>query len=596
MAETLPAQVSTFKVIGRLVKSIADSGDADAEPDVVPIPGATIIFTPAVSPPIIRIPTASPPVTMFLESITATTDVDGYLKIAADSVRGVTLMYGSDPDIMPNGWTWGVSISVGGNFPTRSFSIAGSEGAVLDLATLIPVSSSPGVEVAAWQAAVNQVTSVKSEAVIARDSATAASVAAATYRDQAEAASTAATASKNAAAASVTSAASSRDLADASKTAAVAAKDAAVAASSDALASKNAAASSATTAASDRGLATSAKDAAVSARDAAIVARDTAAEYTSTASSSATAATSARDASIAAKNTAVTARDEVVALVEDFETGGGSSGPSTVVYALSDVNAIRPAVSGTVIWYVTTGVIPVNAGPMDPIITVAVTDTTPAAPAGTLYDWKLSSLVGSNGLILPDDSPVASWPAALGGFAFAAGAGSAQPKMATVGGRKALLFDGVDDYMVAAFGQLAQPFAFILIGQRVGAIDLPASLRFFGSNGTVTPWRASMLKGADSSLERMFAGTNANLTSVTSTTDRGLFSGVFSGATSVGRRNGTANTVSPGTEGLDGARLGGSAVPTFSNLAVERVIIGTFNDATINAWRQQSAVASFYAL
>jgi len=172
MAEAYPSQVSTFKVVGRLVKGVADSSDVDSAPDLIPLINAVITFTPNLNPPVFRIPTATTPVTIFQESIVATTDTDGYLKIASDLNRGVVLPYGFSPDITPNGWNWGVKISVGGNFPEKIFSINGSAGAILDLATLIPVPTVVGTQLVAWQDAVNNtMTNVTKTEVAAKSAA-----------------------------------------------------------------------------------------------------------------------------------------------------------------------------------------------------------------------------------------------------------------------------------------------------------------------------------------------------------------------------------------------------------------------------------------
>jgi hypothetical protein len=139
VAETYPANVSTFTVTGRFVKGVADSDDAGQEPELLPIVGAIVTFVPDVTPPIIRIPTSTPPVTIYQETIVATTDIDGYLKIAADSSQGVKLIWGLDPDIIPTGWSWKAKVVIGGNFPDRNFIIPGTAGGIVDLSTLTPV-------------------------------------------------------------------------------------------------------------------------------------------------------------------------------------------------------------------------------------------------------------------------------------------------------------------------------------------------------------------------------------------------------------------------------------------------------------------------
>lgn len=163
MAETYPTQVKTFEVVGRLVKGVVDSNDPLQAPDVVPIVGAAIMFSPSLNPPIFRVPGATTPVTIFQESILATTDEDGFLKVIEDPELGVVLPWGGSPAIAPTGWTWNVSINVGGNFPPRTFAISGGDGVVIDLSSVIPVSPNPGGELAQWISAVNTVNAVKAD-------------------------------------------------------------------------------------------------------------------------------------------------------------------------------------------------------------------------------------------------------------------------------------------------------------------------------------------------------------------------------------------------------------------------------------------------
>lgn len=169
MAETYPSEVQTFRVVGRLAKGATDGPDLDQNPDLKPIEGATVIFTPSMTPPIFRVPTSTEPVTIFQESIIATTDEDGYLIIDGEVIRGVVLPYGGTPGIIPTGWSWSVSISVGGSFPNRSFSFMGSPDAEIDLANVIPVPANPGEEVLIWQQLVDEVRSARDTAVESAD-------------------------------------------------------------------------------------------------------------------------------------------------------------------------------------------------------------------------------------------------------------------------------------------------------------------------------------------------------------------------------------------------------------------------------------------
>lgn len=151
MAEDLPSLVSTFKVVGRLVKGVVDSDDVGLQPEMIPISNAIVTFTPNVNPPVLRIPGSTPPMTLYQETITAKTDSDGYLVGPNDTGRGVVLIYGGDPDILPNGWTWTVSVSPGGNFPAKTLTIYGAPDGVYDLSTLEPVPPTMGTELAYWE-------------------------------------------------------------------------------------------------------------------------------------------------------------------------------------------------------------------------------------------------------------------------------------------------------------------------------------------------------------------------------------------------------------------------------------------------------------
>lgn len=165
MAETYPAEVETFKVVGRLVKGIIDSGDVGQNPDVVPVAGATVTFTPSMSPPIFKVANSLIPITVFQETIVATTDADGYLIAPLDPTRGIFLAYGFSAAINPTGWTWTVKISVGGTFPDRTFSITGGPGTTVDLAKVIPVPSVPGSTLPQWQSVVLEVEAARDSAL-----------------------------------------------------------------------------------------------------------------------------------------------------------------------------------------------------------------------------------------------------------------------------------------------------------------------------------------------------------------------------------------------------------------------------------------------
>lgn len=155
MAEAYPSQVSTFKVTGRLGRGVGDEGDTGQAPDLIPIAGAKILFTPMLQgEPVFTVLSAAPPITIFQETVEATTDEQGYLKMANDPNRDVFLAWGGDPDINPSGWSWMVSIEVGGNFRAREFVITGTAGGTVDLASASQLPTNPGQNLTEWQAAV----------------------------------------------------------------------------------------------------------------------------------------------------------------------------------------------------------------------------------------------------------------------------------------------------------------------------------------------------------------------------------------------------------------------------------------------------------
>lgn len=174
-----PDEVQLFKLVGRIGRGVGDTIDVNSDADLLPLVGAKVICTPnlktAEGGPVYRSPSSTPPVTIFQETIVGTTDNDGNLVAALIGVggaitpvipasMGVSLPFGGSPEIIPTGWTWTITISVGGNFPDRSFVVFGGDGTVLDVSTLIPVPESPGTDVAAWQVIVNQATDAAADA------------------------------------------------------------------------------------------------------------------------------------------------------------------------------------------------------------------------------------------------------------------------------------------------------------------------------------------------------------------------------------------------------------------------------------------------
>lgn len=163
-----PSQVQLFRLIGRLGRGMGDTIDTGGDADLAPLVGARIICTPDLKVsdggPVFKSTASSPPVTIFQETVLGTTnasgdivsamlDFDGKTFVPVDaSQQGISLPFGGSPSIVPTGWTWTVTISVGGNFPDRVFSVYGSAGTSVDVTTMIPVPANPGTAVADWQA------------------------------------------------------------------------------------------------------------------------------------------------------------------------------------------------------------------------------------------------------------------------------------------------------------------------------------------------------------------------------------------------------------------------------------------------------------
>ena len=163
----LPSNLSFGTVTGRFVRAVIDSADPDRDPDGVPISGLSIRFTAPAG--IFKDRTATPPVTILVDPILASTNEDGIL-VGPDGQEGIKLLATDDPDLEPTGWTWNVSIAASNasvNFKTISFNITLPSGSTQDLTTAIPVPSNPGGAIADWLAVTNQVETARDEAVAA---------------------------------------------------------------------------------------------------------------------------------------------------------------------------------------------------------------------------------------------------------------------------------------------------------------------------------------------------------------------------------------------------------------------------------------------
>ena len=157
----MPANVGYGRVTGRLIRAVLDGPeDTDNDPDGIPISNATVVFSASVTHAVNR--TATPPVTIFFDTVTVKTNEDGVL-ISPDLTEGVSLVASDDQDLDPSNFTWRVTISAP-SIPSLSWSIFVPEGSVQDLATAIPVPANPGTAVVEWQRLSDEVLGYRDDA------------------------------------------------------------------------------------------------------------------------------------------------------------------------------------------------------------------------------------------------------------------------------------------------------------------------------------------------------------------------------------------------------------------------------------------------
>ena len=166
----LPAAIGYCKITGLFLEATADTtDDADDYPQGNPLVGLTVTLSAAVG--VVR--TADPATTTIPRQIDCLTDASGYLYNPAGTTldvdgnavkRGVYIMASADPDIEPHNWTWAFKASRADLAPITGSFIAEPD-AEIDLATVVQVPASPGVETAAWIQAVTDAESARDEAV-----------------------------------------------------------------------------------------------------------------------------------------------------------------------------------------------------------------------------------------------------------------------------------------------------------------------------------------------------------------------------------------------------------------------------------------------
>jgi hypothetical protein len=134
----LPSAVQYGNVAWRAISAVADGGDLDAQPDVIPVTG-TVTFTASI--PLLAVGGASDPVTVFLTPVTYQLDGAGVLRdiqrrplltlVATDTVPGVT-------------WKWTATYKLNGGLARGAIEFALPAGSTVDLTNpTVPVPGGP---------------------------------------------------------------------------------------------------------------------------------------------------------------------------------------------------------------------------------------------------------------------------------------------------------------------------------------------------------------------------------------------------------------------------------------------------------------------
>lgn len=132
--------------------------------DGAPVGGVKFTFTPSLAPALVKVVGSVPPVMVRVDPVIGTTDASGVL-CRPNGDPGVVLPASSDADLNPSGWTWVVTTAQTNQWPKTSATFVLLPNVTLDLTSIVNVSPSLGVEIAAWTAVVNQVTTLRDQTV-----------------------------------------------------------------------------------------------------------------------------------------------------------------------------------------------------------------------------------------------------------------------------------------------------------------------------------------------------------------------------------------------------------------------------------------------
>lgn len=140
------ADLNYVKITGRFGLVVADGSDADTFPDHVFPDTGTVTFTPNAPSPI-QFNSTEGPLLIGMSKVTATIDSQG--RLSQNGTPGVWLLDPSSPNLSVRNWTYKVEFSdiksgsTSVTIPAQTFMPA--SGSETDLATLVPVATTPGV-------------------------------------------------------------------------------------------------------------------------------------------------------------------------------------------------------------------------------------------------------------------------------------------------------------------------------------------------------------------------------------------------------------------------------------------------------------------
>jgi hypothetical protein len=139
----LPDAVDYGQVRWHAILGVADSADADDEPDAIPASG-TVTFELAAS--VLLAQSGPDPVTIIPRPVVCTFDLSGILRDPGGN-SPFKLIATNSPGLSPTGMTWKATPKLLGGASIKPFSFALPAGSVVDLSDFVPLPSSTGTPI-----------------------------------------------------------------------------------------------------------------------------------------------------------------------------------------------------------------------------------------------------------------------------------------------------------------------------------------------------------------------------------------------------------------------------------------------------------------